>query len=124
VVNLPQRFQVVNASSPLNAGYRLLAFTVSGSLGSAISGILMQKVTIAPFYILVGSALVQTVGLILMSQLPILSETIQSATYGYELILGIGLGSSIATVVMFVPLVVERKDSGKQESSFLVGSSF
>lgn len=99
----------------MNTLYRLLALTIATSLGSATGGIMMQRLQIAPFYILLGSALVQSVGLILLSSLHISSQGIQAVTYGYEVILGIGVSSGLATAVMMVPLVVDRNDSGESK---------
>ena len=53
----------------------------------------------------------QVVGLTLLSTLPLHRKAIP-ATYGYEVILGIGLGLNIAALMVLPPYVVEKRDQG------------
>ncbi|KAI4265288.1 MAG: hypothetical protein L6R35_007144 [Caloplaca aegaea] len=49
VIVLPQKFQVVSGDNGFKAGYRLLAITMSFSLGAILSSILTEKKGIPPF---------------------------------------------------------------------------
>ena len=109
---MPQRFQVISSDSPFEAGYRLLALTLATSAGAALSGVSMQKLKIAPFYILLGAATLQTIGLSLMSTLTSLGHTIPAAMYGYQVIIGLGFGTGLGTTTMMIPMVVDNKDMG------------
>ena len=117
MIILPQRFQVVNGNSPLQAGYRLLALTVVFPVGAFIAGLLTQRLKFPHLWVLVGSAPLQVIGLALLgtlnSELPI-----QAATYGYEVILGIGFGITLGTCIMMIPLVVSKRDMGMNFSFF------
>jgi hypothetical protein len=112
IIYIPQKFQIVVGDTPLEAGYRLLALTLSTSGGAALAGVLVQRLKIAIFYVLLGAGILQTIGLSLMSTLTSLDQNIPPATYGYQIILGVGFGITVATVVMMIPLVVEKRDMG------------
>ena len=114
VINLPPRFQIVNGYSSVEAGYHLIALTISTPVGSTIAVGLTQKAKVPPLYILLGSALIQVTGLALMSALSIHTRTFEPAEYGYQVITGVGLGLSVGTVVLVAPLVMSKKDIGKK----------
>jgi hypothetical protein len=111
IINLPQRFQVVNGDSPIEAGYRFLALTVVGSVGSFMSGILVQRLKIAPFWVLLAGASLQIIGLGLAGSLST-SSKVQNITYLYQIILGLGFGSNWGCTIMTIPLVVTKQDTG------------
>lgn len=90
----------------------MLALTVSLPIGSAITGVFMQRLRTPPFYIFLVAGALQIIGLALMSTLSATEETVAPATYGYEVILGFGFGVSLSTAVMAIPLVVDKRDMG------------
>jgi len=112
IIYLPQRFQVVYGDSPFAAGYRLLALTLSVSGGAAFAGSFVERLKIPPFYIFLCAAVLQTVGLSLMSTVSVSEQSIPPATYGYQVIMGLGFGMGLGTAVMMIPLVVEKRDMG------------
>lgn len=116
VINLPQRSQIVNGFSPFEAGYHLLALTISTPLGSTIAVFLTQKAKVPPLYILIGSAVIQIIGLAIMSTLSTHTNTFQPAVYGYEVIIGVGFGLNMGTVVLLAPLVFSKQDMGTEPS--------
>lgn len=63
-------------------------------------------------YIFIGAGLLQTLGLALMSSVAGAEHGIPSALYGYQVITGIGFGISMATVVMAIPMLVDKRDLG------------
>ena len=70
VVAIPQRFQTVSAMSVLDAGIRLIPFSLSGALSSALANMICSRFHIPPiFFLLLGAALNLT-GLSLLSSLP------------------------------------------------------
>lgn len=77
----------------------------------------MQRLRIAPFYIFLGAGALQTMGLALMSTLRLSHQHIANAIYGYQIIVGAGFGISLATVIMTIPMVVEKRDMGKWQLS-------
>jgi hypothetical protein len=118
VINLPQRFQVINGDSPLEAGYRFLALTVVASVGAFGAGFLVQNLRIAPLWVLLGGASLQIIGLVLAGYLPT-DYKVPNITYFYEVILGLGFGSSWSTTIMAIPLVVEKRDTGTVHFLFI-----
>ena len=113
VINLPQKFQAVNAASPSAAGFSLLALLLCSPLASALAGLLVTKIGIAPFCIILAGAALQLVGVGLTSSLPTSQGGIAHAQYGYEVIMGFGFGFGLATLLVMVPLVVEKRDMRK-----------
>lgn len=112
VINIPQRIQVVNGFSAFDAGWRLLALMLYTPLGSGFSGFLIQRLKIPPFYILIVAALLQTIGLALMGTLSTTQTKVPSAQYGYQVILGLGIGFSLSSIIIAAPTVIKDKDTG------------
>lgn len=113
MTNLPQKFQVVNALSAFGAGWRLLALMLCTPTASAASGFLIQKLKFPPFYIFLSATVLQTIGVVLMGTLPTSQPAVPSEQYAYQVILGLGIGFSLSTVIIAAPTVVETKDTGK-----------
>ncbi|KAL8746695.1 MAG: hypothetical protein Q9190_001319 [Brigantiaea leucoxantha] len=111
VILIPQRFQVVNNLSAFNAGWRLLALMLCSPVGTILSGTLVTKFKIPPIYVFLIAAVLQTVGLALMGTLPISSAGVPSAQYGYQVILGLGIGLGLATLIVAAPTAIEEKDT-------------
>lgn len=118
VINLPQKFQVVNDLSAFDAGWRLLALMLCTSSASAASGFLIQKLKLPPFYIFLVAAILQTVGVALMSTLPTSQPVFPSEQYAYQVILGLGIGFSLSSVIIAAPTVVEPKDIGNYSHQY------
>ncbi|KAI4159145.1 MAG: hypothetical protein LQ342_006849 [Letrouitia transgressa] len=110
IINLPQKFQAVNGSSPTKAGLSLLALLLCSPLASALAGFFVTKLRIAPFYLVIGGAALQLIGVGLTSSLPSSQNGIPHAQYGYEVIMGFGFGFGLATLLTMVPLVVKKED--------------
>jgi hypothetical protein len=108
VVQIPQRVQTLNNLSPLQAGYRLLALVLGSPIGSGFTSVMAKKKLIPLTFILLLGAVLQVVGSVLMSTLPI-SASILAAQYGYEIILGFGLGMSIGALLLAVQEKVDVK---------------
>ena len=110
VIDLPQKFQVVNSDSAFRAGYHLLALMMSFSLASVITGILTEKKKVPPFYTLLVAASLQIIGVALMTSLSVTQHSFPAAEYGYEIIMGFGFGLSISTLIMCLPIIAEHED--------------
>ena len=110
-IQIPQRFQTVSSASALEAGIRLLPFTLCASVGTVTANILASKLQIPPLFILLVGAILQIVGTVLMSTLPI---EVVPRVYGYEVVLSVGVGLSLGMLIQFVPQLIRGKDQGKQ----------
>lgn len=112
LIQIPQRYQDINGTSPLAAGVRLLPFTVFSPLGSAIAGALTGKLKISPILVLVVGGIFQTIGLSLMSTLSD-AKDIAASQYGFQIITGFGFGLNFATITLMTPPAIEKKDLGR-----------
>lgn len=88
-------------------------------LGSGTSGYLVSKIKIPPFYIFLVAAILQTIGLALMGTLSISGPKVQSVQYGYQVILGLGIGLTLSSLLIAAPLVIVEKDTGMYSSPLL-----
>ncbi|KAK5996260.1 Efflux pump FUS6-like protein [Cladobotryum mycophilum] len=98
LVNIPIRAQIVNAYNPIKSAVLLLPMLGGGSVGCGLSGMLSAKkhrtfltLNVASGLMIVGSGLLTTI-----------PDTFEPAArqWGYEAILGFGVGMNLATIVM------------------------
>lgn len=120
VITLPQRFQVVNQTTPFGAGWRILPLMFCAPFASAFAGYLIGKLKVPPFYVLLVAAILQTIGLALMSTVPTSKTSVPRAQYGYEAVLGLGTGLSLSSVILAAPAIIDPKDSGVSPTSFKI----
>lgn len=108
---LPQRFQIVNGLSATQAGVRFIPFTLASPFGSAFAPAICKKWKVPPIYFVVFAAVLQIIGLALISTLPN-SQPIVAAQYGYQIIAGFGCGINIALLLLMTPFCVQERDKG------------
>ncbi|KAB8271195.1 major facilitator superfamily domain-containing protein [Aspergillus minisclerotigenes] len=109
IIMIPQRFQIVNGCSPIDAGVRFLAYALSSPVGIMSCSVLTGRLKIPFCYVALGGIVLQVVGLFLFSETAFSTE-ISAAQYGYLVLAGLGTGTSVAVFYMMVPLVVDGKD--------------
>lgn len=102
----------VNDVTPLSAAVRLLSFGAVIPFGSAVAGVFMGKLKVPPCWILLGGAVLEIVGVVLLSQIST-SPEIDGAQYGFQVLAGIGTGMVNAAILLVVPYIVEKKDLGE-----------
>lgn len=113
VVNIPQRAQAVNGLSPVRAGITLLPLLLTSPLATAGQGVLTSNFKVPPFYLMLIGAVLQLIGVGLTSSLPTDKRKIAPQQYGYEVIMGLGFGLGLSTVLTLAPLVVTEVDLRK-----------
>ncbi len=106
-VQLPQRFQTVNFTTAERAGIILLPCTLVSPVGAMAAGLAAKK--IATEYILILAATVVCIGIGLMGSLPTYSH-LWPGIYGYEIIIGLGLGLASPPYFMLVATSITEKD--------------
>lgn len=114
IVNLPQRFQMVNGKSPVTAGIGVLPLLLLSAVGSGVSGAIVSKKNIA-FYVLLASNVFEILGTGLLSSLPT-SQDVPVQIYPYMAILGIGFGSSVVSLMVVTRTEVDEEDQGSSAS--------
>ncbi|KAI0376975.1 putative multidrug resistance protein fnx1 [Hypomontagnella monticulosa] len=109
IFQLPLRYQTAVGVSPLQAGLRLIPFSVCGPLGAMIAAIFSKGERIAPIYFTLLGSIFQIVGLVFMSQGPA-SNPDWTALYGLEVVVGLGFGFCVGTASLLTPFVLEKRD--------------
>lgn len=66
VIYIPQKLHFVNGDMPLEAGYPLLALTLTSSLGATLAVFLGENRHIASFYVFLVAIILQNVSLALL----------------------------------------------------------
>ena len=110
IVNLPQRFQVVNNQSPISAGLRCLPLLLSSAVGAGVGGAAMTKKNVS-FWVLLASNVSQVLGTGLLSLIPI-SDDVLARTYGFQVIMGIGIGLSIVSLMLIARVELSPNEQG------------
>jgi hypothetical protein len=113
---MPQRYQLVNSATPIQAGLRLLSYSATLPFGIVLASALTGKFHIPFLYPLIFGASLQIVGFGLLSTLPTAKET-WPGQYGYNVIAGLGIGISIGAFFAMGPVAVDKKDQRKFEKN-------
>lgn len=119
LINIPQRFQVVNGTTAIDAGIRMLPLLLCSPFATILSSLIISRLKVAPLYILLGGCSLQAIGVGLFSSLNSSDLNIPPSQYGFQVIMGFGFGFNLSTVLMMVPLVVKQKDMGSFSSILL-----
>ncbi|KAL9594715.1 MAG: hypothetical protein Q9219_006879 [cf. Caloplaca sp. 3 TL-2023] len=115
IIFLPQRFQIENNLSPVDAGVKMLALLLLSAFGAGLAGFICSKKNLS-WYLLVLSNALQVIGLGLLSSVPT-SDTILARQYGYQVILGLGFGLGLSSLV-----IVSRVEVGEQDLAVTMGA--
>ena len=110
IIFLPQRFQIENNLSPVDAGVKMLALLLLSAFGAGLAGFICSKKNLS-WYLLVLSNVLQVIGLGLLSSVPT-SDTILARQYGYQVILGLGFGLGLSSLVIVSRVEVSDQDLG------------
>lgn len=113
IITIPQRFQVVNGTTAVDAGIRMLPLLLCSPIATIFASILLSKLRLPPLYVLLAGCSLQTLGVGLFSSLDSSNLDVPSLQYGYQVLMGCGFGLNLSTVLMMVPLVVHRRDMRK-----------
>jgi hypothetical protein len=128
---LPQRFQLVNGKTSQTAGVALLPLLGASAVGkqlhpnralktskltkrlaSGVSGWLSSGEGNRSFYSLTGSSAFMVLGSGLLSVVGY-GATIPHDLYGYEVLLGFGLGGALVSSILMIKLNASEEDAGR-----------
>ncbi|KAL0936756.1 MFS multidrug transporter [Colletotrichum truncatum] len=110
IVNLPQLNQIVHLNSAAISGVRILPLLLLSSLGSMLSGILLSKTIRFGWQTILLGAIIASLGMGLFIELPF-SEGLLARSYGYQVILGAGLGIMMPAFMILGRAEVEDRDN-------------
>ncbi|KAL8730918.1 MAG: hypothetical protein Q9181_004490 [Wetmoreana brouardii] len=115
IINLPQRFQVVNGDSPIMAGVHLLPLLCAMAFGSFLGGAASSKknftsqtLIFAACLILLGCGLMSTLGG---------DREFYKPTYGYQLILGLGVGLTFSGGTLLTNINSKPEDNAAAQGA-------
>ncbi|CAI6339908.1 unnamed protein product [Periconia digitata] len=108
-VQIPQKFMTVHGLSPFDAAIKLLSFGVLISGGSSVAAALMGKLRIPPCWMILFGAVMQVIGLVLLSRVKDTAR-IEPAQYAYHVLAGLGVGFINAAITLLVPYIMEKRD--------------
>lgn len=91
----------------------MLPFVVLLPVGTILTASLAGKAKVPPLYLLLGASALQIVGFVLLSTLTS-NVQIAAAQYGFQIIVGLGIGSSIASLTVMTPFAVLKRDKCKR----------
>lgn len=109
IIEIPQRFQIVNESSPLGAGVKLLAFALSCPLGIIGCSVLAGRLRVPFCYIALIGIACEATGIFLFSEIPSTTH-LWLGQFGYLVLAGLGVGLAVSAFYMAVSLVVDLED--------------
>ncbi|CAG8360437.1 unnamed protein product [Penicillium salamii] len=109
VINIPQRFQIVNGSSPVGSGVKLLSFALSCLIGIISCSVLAGRLRMPFAYIALIGLVIQVTGLFLFSEIASTAE-LWLGQFGYLVLAGLGTGLGVSAFYMATSLVVEIED--------------
>ena len=113
IVNLPQRFQAVNGCTPVQAGLYLLPLLLVSPFANGISAALVSKLKTPPFYILLSGSVLQLIGVALAGMPSAASLDLNRSIFGYEVLMGLGFGFGLSTLLVMATMVFPKDDLGK-----------
>ncbi|KAE9962321.1 hypothetical protein EG328_005726 [Venturia inaequalis] len=109
VLLLPQRFQAVNGATPTQAGFKLLALTLSSPVFAVVAGAIMSRNKSAAQYLLLIGASLVAIATGLLSSLGT-EFAVSHSVYGFQVILGTGFGLLLTPSFYILKAFVPEKD--------------
>ncbi|KAL4936753.1 hypothetical protein BDV06DRAFT_216420 [Aspergillus oleicola] len=107
---LPQRFQIVNQLSPLQAAVRFIPFTLAAPFGSVLAPAIGKMFKVPLLYLVIFASAIQVISYVLLGTL---SESLEisASQYGYQILGGLGCGINISLLILMTPFTVEQRDN-------------
>lgn len=116
LIQLPQRFQIIEGNSPLRAAVKLMPFNLLIASGAVIGNIITGKLRVPPIYVLLFGAILLSVGVGLLNTLPQASHW-SGIVYFFEVLGGIGMGVSFGITIALPAYILQMRDLGKYLSA-------
>lgn len=119
IFQLPQRFQLINGLSSLEAGVRIIPFGAGIPLGTIVAANILSKTKLPPIYIIFAGTILQVIGFALLSTLPSTLE-VSPGIYGYQILGGLGCGANYQSMYLTIAFVAEPRDRGKSSTTLVM----
>ena len=112
IVQIPQRFMLVNRLSAIDAGVRLLPFAAVMTSSSVIISIVMTKSRIPVVYALLFGACLEVAGVAGLSRTSTQAH-VEVSQFGFQVLAAVGVGFFNIILLLMTPHVVDKKDLGE-----------
>ncbi|KAI1817164.1 putative multidrug resistance protein fnx1 [Poronia punctata] len=126
IFQIPERFQLVYGLSGLDAGVRLIPFSLAVPFGTGIASSIATKFKIPAVFIIIAGSVLQVVGFALLGTLPDTLD-IPPRIYGFEILAGFGCGMNFTPLFIVITRAVEQRDQsvglGAGNQFRLIGSA-
>ncbi|KAK3302903.1 major facilitator superfamily domain-containing protein [Chaetomium strumarium] len=109
IFQLPLRYQTSAGLDPLQAGVRLIPFSVCGPLGTVVCAALAKGRRVPPIFLAIAGSVMQIIGLVFLARGDP-ADPDWPGLYGLEVVVGMGFGLCLGAVTLMVPFVVEKRD--------------
>ncbi|KAI0418235.1 putative multidrug resistance protein fnx1 [Xylaria grammica] len=106
---LPEKFQLVYGLSGLDAGVRLIPFSLAVPFGTGIGSGVASKLKIPAIFIIMAGSVLQVIGFTLLGTLPD-TLTIPARMYSFEILAGFGCGMSFTPLFLVITRAVDSTD--------------
>jgi EmrB/QacA subfamily drug resistance transporter len=114
IIFIPLYLQIVKGATPTRSGLLLLPMMAGVIVTSVLSGRAMSRIGRYKWFPVAGSA-VLTAGMLLFTQLHV--DTSLWLAFGYMVVIGVGLGLCMQSLVLAVQNAVEPRDLGAGTSA-------
>ncbi|MBK5307080.1 MAG: MFS transporter [Frankiaceae bacterium] len=114
LMSMPLYLQIVNGESPTRAGLQMIPFMVGIICSSFVTGRIMSRTGRYKIFPIIGTA-IMAVAMLLFSTLGV--DTPIARTMSFMVVMGIGLGLSMQTLVISVQNALPPRDMGIATSS-------
>lgn len=111
VINTPQLHQIVHLSSATMAGVRTLPILLPMTFTTLVCGFILSKSLRFGYHMLAAGAIITVLGAGLLIEAPFTNHVL-ARTYGFQAILGVGLGFTMAMFILLARAEVQDRDNG------------
>ncbi|MCJ1298809.1 hypothetical protein MMC08_001599 [Hypocenomyce scalaris] len=108
IIDLPQRYQIVDDKSSTSAGIRLMPLLFSSAFGSTFGGLCNRRKN-TTFYTLTAASCLMLIGCGLLSTAPV-NTSIEPSLYGFQVVFGVGLGMTFSTATIIATMESKYAD--------------
>jgi hypothetical protein len=112
---IPLRYQIAAGSDPLEAGVRLLPFSLTAPFGSLLVACSFKEGRFAPLYAMILGSIFQVFGILGASRGPA-DKPDWYGLPGVSLVTGLGVGFCLCAATILTLLVMEHRDLCKCSS--------
>ncbi|KAI1127896.1 hypothetical protein F5Y10DRAFT_188153 [Nemania abortiva] len=107
--DLPQMFQLVYGLSGVDAGVRVIAFSATMSVGTAVAVTATGRLKVNPDFMLLLGSVLRIIRFSLMSRIPV-SLHVPPELYGLEVVSGLGFGINFTLMYLLMPFQITARD--------------